>query len=157
MTCADIMTSDPTVLHPQDTVERAIDLLLEQRLLALPVVAADGTYLGMFAKSRLFGLLLPVVVAIEQMLPQVAKIPDLDFLQDYLPDMQERLALLAKHAVGDYADKTVPVLHPESPVIAAILLVYRTRNFVPVVEAKSGKLVGMISTWSALAKLREQP
>ena len=67
--------------------------------------------------------------------------------------MRERLRALSDHLVGTYADNTVPVLRPSSPIIAAILLVYRIRNFVPVVDSDNGKLVGVVSTWDALAKL----
>ncbi len=38
---------------------------------------------------------------------------------------------------------------------AYIVQVFRTRNFVPVVDKATGKLAGMISTWDTLAKVRE--
>jgi CBS domain-containing protein len=37
----------------------------------------------------------------------------------------------------------------------AVLLVYRARNFVPVVDPASGRLEGVVSTWDILAKLEE--
>lgn len=155
MTCAAIMTVDPPVLNPGDTVGAAVDRLLAERVLALPVVDESGRYLGMFAKSRLFGLLLPAVVATEQTMPNMGKIPYLDFLRDYLPEMQNRLQAIADDPVGRYLDNTVAVLHPDSPVVAAVLQVFRTRNFVPVVDPRTGKLAGLISTWDTIAKIRE--
>jgi CBS domain-containing protein len=154
MTCQTIMNPDPPYLREEDTVGYAVDLLLEKRLLALPVIDAERIYKGLFAKSRLFGLLLPGIVAIEQLLPKVAHIPDINFLPDYLPEMQDRFREIASHPVRQYADKTVPVVHPTSPVVAAVLMVFRTRNFVPVVEPATGKLAGMISSWDTIAKIR---
>jgi hypothetical protein len=46
-------------------------------------------------------------------------------------------------------------LKPDSPLMEAVLLVYRTRNFVPVVEPASKRLIGVVSTWHILAKLEE--
>jgi CBS-domain-containing membrane protein len=155
MTCQSIMNPDPPCLREQDTVAKAVDLLLEKRLLAMPVIDGNRIYKGLFAKSRLFGLLLPGIVAIEQMLPKIAHLPDINFLPDYLPEMQDRFRAIADHPVINYADLHVPVVHPDSPVVAAVLVVFRTRNFVPVIEPGTGTLVGMISSWDTIAKIRE--
>lgn len=155
MNCESIMMRSPPVLQTEDTVGTAIDMMLKHRILGLPVVDGNGVYQGMFAKSRLFGLLMPVVGSVEELLPQMAMAPDVGKMRDYLPEMRERLRILSDHLVGTYADKTVPVLRPDSPIVAAILLVYRIRNFVPVVDPNNGKLLGLVSTWDALAKLNE--
>jgi CBS domain-containing protein len=149
------MMTNPPTLQVEDTVGTAIDLMLQHRMLALSVIDGNGVYQGMFAKSRLFGLLLPVVGSVEEILPQLALHPDLSTMQDYLTEIRERLRMLSDHLVSTYADKTVPVLQPSSPIVAAVLLVYRIRNFVPVVDPDNNKLVGVVSTWDALAKLRE--
>lgn len=152
-TCGSIMTTNPPVLQTEDTVNTAIQMMLEHRVLGLPVVDDAGVYKGMFAKSRLFGLLMPVVGSVEEVLPQIAMATDVEKIHDYLPEMREQLRALSDHLVGTYADHTVPVLRPNSPIVAAILLVYRIRNFVPVVDPDDGKLLGVVSTWDALAKL----
>jgi CBS-domain-containing membrane protein len=154
MTCRSIMTPNPPMLMRDDTIGTAVDMLLLHRTLALPVVEPGNRYLGVFAKSRLLGLLLPAIVAAEQPLPQVASLPELNGLQDQLPEMHRRLAAISDYLVGPCADTTVPVVAPEAPVIAAVLMVFRTRNFVPVVEPETGVLVGMISTWDAIARIR---
>ncbi len=43
----DVMIADPITLHEDDTIERAIHLFLDQRLLAFPVVDDDGRLLGL--------------------------------------------------------------------------------------------------------------
>jgi CBS domain-containing protein len=154
MNCESIMMANPPVLQTEDTVGTAIDMMLKHRVLGLPVVDGSGVYQGMFAKSRLFGLLLPVVGSVEDILPQLAMSTDVATMRDFLPEMRERLRALSDHLVGTYADKTVPILHPNSPVTAAVLLVYRVRNFVPVVDPQNGTLRGVVSTWDALAQLK---
>jgi len=96
MTCQEIMDSDPPVLLGTDTVSKALDLFLERRYLALPVVDNDRHYLGLFAKSRLFGLMLPSIVALEDLLPKIARLTDLAYFSDDLDDLRERFRELAK-------------------------------------------------------------
>lgn len=155
MICADIMDKSPVTLQPEDTIGTAIDLLIKHRVLALPVVDREGVYQGMFAKSRLFGLLFPILGSIEELLPQMAMLTDIGTAPDKLPEIKSRLRALEDHLVGTYADKTVPTLRPDSSIVAAILLVYRVRNFVAVVDPETGKLAGVVSTWDALARLRD--
>lgn len=155
MTCQSIMTVHPPVLRPDDTVRTALKLLVSQRILAAPVVDQDGRYTGMFGKRRLFSLLLPTVVAIDEVLPNIAHLPDLAFLPDDLGAMRDRLKAVADHPVAEYVDKTVPVLRPDSPLMAAVLLLYRTRNFIPVVEERTGRLVGVVSSWDTLGRIGE--
>lgn len=153
MKCADIMDKNPLTLQTEDTVGTAIAMMLKHRVLALPVVDQQGVYQGMFAKSRLFGLLFPILGSVEDLLPQMATATGVSAMPDKLPEVKDRLRALSDALVGTYADKTVPTLQPDSPLLAAVMLVYRVRNFVPVVDPASGKLLGVVSTWDALGKL----
>ncbi|MFO1154080.1 MAG: CBS domain-containing protein [Rhodospirillales bacterium] len=156
MLCRDVMTPNPPTLLRDDTIATAVEMLLLHRTLALPVVEAGNTYVGVFAKSRLLGLLLPAIVAAEQPLLQFGPdtLSNLSELEDQLPQMRKRLAAISDYLVEPCADTTVPVVAPDWPVVTAVLMVFRTRNFVPVVEPTSGELVGMISTWDAIANIR---
>ena len=155
MTCQEIMNADPPLLIGTDTIGKALTILLRQRVLALPVVDADRRYIGLFAKSRLFGLMLPSVVALEDVLPKIAQLTDLAYLSDDLADLRERFGALRNRPVADYADPAAPTLKPDSPLMEAVLLVFRTRTFVPVINPASRRLVGVVSTWDILAKLEE--
>jgi CBS domain-containing protein len=154
MKCRDIMDADPPVLRPGDTVGRALDLLLERRLLAAAVADEAGHYVGMFAKSRLFGLILPSIVAVEDELPRAAHLHDLAFVSEEFSELRERFAELRNHRVGDYADPGAPRVRPDSPLIEAVMLVFRTQTVLPVVEPDTGRLAGMVSIWGILAWLR---
>ena len=55
ITCREIMDPSPSALAPEDTVARALDLLLERRQLAVPVVDASGKYLGCLPRAGYSG------------------------------------------------------------------------------------------------------
>ena len=110
---------------------------------------------GMFAKSRLFGLVVPTVLTLNDVAPGLGGHSDFGFMSDDLDDLRTRLQGLAHRPVVEFADATVPVLRPDSPLMAVLVLLYRTRNFLPVVEESSGRLAGVVSTWETLAKLAE--
>lgn len=154
MTCQSIMTLNPPVLHPDDTVAKALDLLVANKMLALPVVERDGRYLGMFGKRKLFGLVLPAIVAADETMPAMAQLSDLSFLPGDIDEAERRFRAVGSQPVKEHIDGTVPVLRPGSPLMEALLLLFRTRNFLPVVDQDTGKLVGIISSWDALNKIR---
>jgi CBS domain-containing protein len=117
------------------------------------VVDSERRYLGLFAKSRLIGLMLPSIVALEDVLPKIAQMTDLAYLSDDIDDLRARFDALRNRPVSEYADREAPTLKPDSPIMEAVLLIFRTRNFVPVVDPASRRLLGMVSTWNILAKL----
>lgn len=153
MRCRSIMTPRPPKLKRDDTIGVAVEMLLLHRTLALPVVEDDDRYLGVFAKSRLFGLLLPAIVGPEQGQGQ-GPWPEGGEQDQILAEMHKRLAAVSDYLVGPCSDTTVPVVGPDEPIIAALRIVFRTRNFVPVVAPATGRLLGMISTWDAINGLR---
>jgi CBS domain-containing protein len=149
------MNRNPPLLHVGDTVADALRSMLSHRVLALPVVDDDRHYLGMFAKSRLFGLVVPMVLTFQDVAPDLGAHSDFGFLSDDLDDLRQRLRGLADRPVAEFADATVPLLRPDSPLMAVIVLLYRTRNFLPVVDQTTGRLEGVVSTWETLTKLAE--
>lgn len=68
------MTPQPVTVAPNDTVSSALGLLLKHRQLGLPVVSADGVYLGMFLRSVLLARLLPGITKIEGAYDNVSRI-----------------------------------------------------------------------------------
>ena len=59
MTCKTIMLSNPRTLVPDDTVPKAIELMLQYGMRNLPVVDGEGRFLGLFTAFHLIKLLLP--------------------------------------------------------------------------------------------------
>ncbi|MFN3077579.1 MAG: HPP family protein, partial [Alphaproteobacteria bacterium] len=128
------MKSNPTTLRDTDTVAKALEYLLKHEVLAIPVVDAAGRYLGMFGKHRFLSLLLPKAALLDEGVPSLAQLLDLAFMSDNLDDVRQRLAAIANNPVGQYAEKDAPVLEATAPLMKAMLLLYRTRNYLPVVD-----------------------
>lgn len=62
VTCSQIMTAQPTVLHQEDTVAVALNLMAAGGFRHVPIVAADGTPLGVVVSSDLFRHVSPQLV-----------------------------------------------------------------------------------------------
>jgi CBS-domain-containing membrane protein len=152
-TCRSIMTTQPVSIQRHESVDRALRMLLENKLLALPVIGDNGRYLGMFLRSRLVAMLLPRIVQLEERLPEIGRLLEVGFLHDTLEDVQERFQKVAEHPVGDYAQTDTPVLRPDTPIMNAVLFLYRTRTYLPVVDEATGQLVGVVSTWDVLGRI----
>lgn len=146
------MTTGALTVSGSDTVGTALGLLLEHRLLGLPVVDAAGHYQGMFLRSRLVALVLPTIVQLEQKMPELARLLEVGFMADTVDDARERFAKVAGDPVSKYLDTDTPILGPDTPVMSAVLFLYRTRTYLPVVDPATKKLLGVVSTWDVLAK-----
>ena len=147
MTCRSFMTADPLTLTADDTIGRAAERLLAHRYIILPVVARDARYLGLFGVFELVGLLLPKAATLNEL------VPDLGFLPDDVAGLRSRLGELAQQPVGRFARTDLPMLRPDTSIVEALLLFYRHRSTLPVVEERSERLIGVLSYWDALAAL----
>ena len=145
MTVQSIMTTSPPTLRDDDTVGKAIDLLLDERHIMLAVIDANGRYLGEFDIWDLLRMLLPRVATLDDL------VPDLRFIADDLPALQARCTGYRDVPVGSVAKTNLPHLDPEMSVLEALLQFYRHRSTLPVIDRESGKLLGVLSYWDALA------
>lgn len=114
-------------------------VLLDHKLSTLPVVDGDGRYLGIFSMHQLFSMLLPKAVLIE------GGISDLGFLPDPMEILCERMREHGNENVGHALNNEVPVVHPDTPLLEVVLLLYRGENDIPVVDETNGRLLGMIN------------
>lgn len=147
------MDTDPVVLAPDTTVAAAVQSLLDNRLLAMPVVDAQGNYLGVFRKNLVISGVLPQVATHDDRFSQIARMIDAGLLTDTLHDVRARFDLIAQDPVGLHVDKEAPVLHPDQSLVAALFYIYRGRNFLPVVDRSNGRLLGVISAWHVLESM----
>ena len=145
------MSAPPAILKPTDSVSFALRTMVEQRLPALPVVESDGRYLGMLPRSRLIALAMPRVLSHEDESHPLSHLLQVGFIQDTLVDLQGRLDAVANDPVSAHLDTEVPVLEAETPLMNAMLFLYRQRNILPVVE--NGRLLGIVSVWDVLARI----
>ena len=78
--------------------------------------------------------------------------PDLGFLGDDLPSLQAKLKEVGGQPVGPLARPDLPLLKPDMPVVEALLLFYRNRTTLPVVD-ENDCVVGVLSYWDVLAAI----
>ncbi|MGD9786824.1 MAG: HPP family protein [Sulfuricellaceae bacterium] len=144
MTCSSVMNRQPVTLQADDTVAVAVATMRDSQHKAIPVVDGQGRYLGLFNFHALLGLLLPKVVTVE------SGLRDLSFASDMQDSLREKLKELLDRPVKDYLEREVSLIHPDMPLMEAVLLLYKANNTLPVVERDGGKLVGMLSPWDVL-------
>ena len=113
----------------------------------LPVVDANGTFIGMFKLERLLAALLPAAALVGY------GMPDLSFLSDDLEALREKMHSIDARPVGDFAVMPESVVHPDTPPLEIVLQLYRGANNLPVVEREGGRLVGVVSARDVLAVL----
>ena len=151
MTFTETPSTAPVCLRAGDTVERAAELLVRERVLALPVVDGSGRLVGTFGVDDLSKLLLPRAVTLGVGLEELA---DLDFVADSVEELRERMAHVCHDPVADHlGDGANRVLHPDSSFTEALFLLHRSGRDLPVVDPSTGNLVRMVSPWDVLARL----
>src|SRR5437016_2034908 len=139
MSCESIMIRDPKPVREDDTIGSAARELVAHRCISLPVVDAEGRFLGLFGIFDLLALLVPRVAVIGNLLP------NLQFLSDDDSEMRQKFAGLRDSPVKRAINRDAPRVHPDTPLIEAIRLLCRNHLTIPVVERDGGRLVGIIS------------
>lgn len=138
-TASTVMDSEPTVLCADDTVGHAIELIMQHRYRSIPVVDNGGKYLGTFGVNCLLSLTLPKAVLLDRGLNSIP------YVNDSLADLHERLMDVENLAVSECVNHDLPVVGPDTPLVETLLVLYRWRASLPVVDPASRKLLGMIS------------
>jgi CBS domain-containing protein len=150
MTAQTVMNSKPVTLALHDSFGQAFHLLLDMRVRGLPVVDPEGHYRGMFDLYDIWSLLLPKGAQLDR-----DSIEDLGFVSSTAESLQERLQEAWDRPIADFLDDDhSPAITPEAPVIEAVLQLNRHGGNLPVVDEKSGKLLGIMSPWEILAQVR---
>jgi CBS-domain-containing membrane protein len=157
ITCRSIMASAHPVLTTGMTIIECVRRLLENRVLAMPVVDENGRYLGQFRKNQLISQVLPQAAVNDQRFERIARMIDAGMLRDTMADVRERFAAIAHDPVTLHLDKAAPVLKPDQPLVAAMFYLFLGRNFLPVVEPETGMLVGVVSAWDVLENIILKP
>ena len=131
MTAASVMDPKPTVLRPTDSVTTAAKYIMRHRYRNLPVVDDEGRYLGVFGVNCLLKLVLPKAAIMEKGLT------DLSFVQDTLTDLHERLREVEGEPISVCMSTDVATVPPDEPLVETLLILYRTRTSIPVVDPES--------------------
>ncbi|MEA3412024.1 MAG: CBS domain-containing protein [Pseudomonadota bacterium] len=141
MNAASIMDPHPTVLKPTDLISTAARYIMEHRYRNLPVVDEDGCYMGIFGVNCLLRLVLPRAVLLKDGLDSVP------FIHETLSELHDRLREVENEPITRCMSTEVETVTPDNPLVETLLILYRTKTSIPVVDEDSCKLLGMISYW----------
>lgn len=140
-TAASVMDPKPTFVRPDDRIATAANYIMKHRYRNLPVIDDEGRYLGIFGVNCLLRSVLPEAVVMEHGLKEVS------FMSDTLADLHERLREVENEPISLCMNTDVDTVPPDKPLVETLLILYRSKTSIPVVDPDTGKLVGMISYW----------
>ena len=151
-TAADIMDTDVPALGPEDEATRAIELLAEREIGALPVVNSENRVIGIVSESDL-------VLSDEQAdlhLPHYFNIMGGVIFTGSMKGFEERLNKAFATKVRDLMSEDPVVVRTDDGVEkVARLIAEKHHNHLPVVDG-DGKLAGIVTRADALAALVEE-
>lgn len=147
MDAASLMDKNPTVLKASDTIKTAMQYIMENRYRDLPIVDDEGCYLGSFGVNSLLQLALPKAVMMEKGLVSAP------FIHETLADLHHRIKEFEDESVTLWINSKVETVPPTLPLVDTLLILYRTKHSIPVVEPESCQLQGVISYWDAGEKI----
>jgi CBS domain-containing protein len=148
-TAAEIMDTDVPALGPQDDATRAIELLAEREIGALPVVNSEERVIGIVSESDL-------VLSDEKAdlhLPQFFNLMGGIVFTESMKGFEQRLNKAFATSVRDLMSEDPVVVRTDDGVDkVARLIAEKHHNHLPVVDGE-GKLAGMVTRADALAAL----
>jgi CBS domain-containing protein len=137
---------EPPVAAAHAPLGNVIDLMLSQRVAAVPVLAGGRRYQGTCTMAAILGCLLPVQDAAR------AAVPSLAFLRESIERVRARAAPVLSRPAGSCLDPGIATLDPAASVTEAILLLSRGAPLVAVVDNED--LVGTVTWEGALRAAR---
>lgn len=156
LTCRDVMVPPEVqrTILPDQSVAAALKIIRESRLRFLPVVDANGKYVGVFTAPTLLKLILPraAVIGWEETSAKRGRLDNLSFMSLSKEDFEAEIGHLKEEKVSDHTSNpaNIPVAAPDTPVMEGIFLIYKFKRHVILVEPKTGRFVGTVSANSML-------
>jgi len=152
MFCRHALVSEVISAGPDETLADALALLERHGIRALPIVDAQRTLLGYFSFDVVLSRLLPAAITLEH-----RGLEDTNLRLDYLVDAEERVAKhlgeLLPVKLREIMGPAPHVVHPETTLWEGLRQLVRHGSPIPVVDAASGALVGLISVQSVMGEL----
>ncbi|MPV85949.1 CBS domain-containing protein [Ostreibacterium oceani] len=151
--CKDVMLTDQPVLKATDTMRLAYPLIRQKGVRFLPVIDDDGKYLGVFTSSTLVRLLLPTALTIHPNRKDAdTGIGHLHFFHMKENDFHERLEAIQDEKVVDYLSEAsnIPTAKPETPILEGVLLLYKYKRHVVIVDENTHQYKGLLTIHSVL-------
>ena len=146
MPCHSAMTKSLVTVSPEDTVEDTLALMKKKKVESVAVVNEEQEIEGVFSILVLLKNLLPVTMPLSGAVQT-------DISIQAAPGIAKRLRKVGPAKMNEVMERRFHMVHPETPTWQGINMLVEHGPPLMVVEAESGKLVGMINTQSALEEL----
>lgn len=146
-TASSLMDPNPTTLHPTDKISKGVECIMKYRYRRLPVVDEEGRFQGVFGVNCLMRLVLPKAVVMEDGLNTVS------YVRESLSDLHRRLKEVENEPVSMCMLYESSQVSPDTPLLETLLILYKTRASLPVVDPNTGKLLGVISYFDVGEKI----
>ncbi len=147
-----IMTPDPLTLSPDEKVIDALRKMYQAHIRSMPVVDAEGSFVGLFSIYRLTEVLLPRAAMAKK-----GSLDDLSFIHTSTEKIDNKLQELADKPVSDLLEKKkrLSFCSPKTSLLEMLLLLHEGHTSLPVVvvKGKNRRLIGIVSYWDVLSKL----
>ena len=143
----EVMTHHVVTVYPQDTVHEALELMVENRVMALPVLDNRGHVVGVISTSDLIDLTRDLDADLEQLAESTTG--NRSWLIDKLSHS------MGHERVDSVMSEDVASVNQEATLGEASRIMLKNRvHRLPVVDA-DGKLQGIVSTMDLLASFAE--
>jgi|GEM_PF-3029766 len=149
LTCRDALEKNTITLKPDDPVSKAFELIKIRGIRFLPVIADDGTYVGVFTSSTLARLLLPqaLTINIGSGGMETVGLNNLAFYNLSKEDFHQSLAAVKDEKLKDHLSNpdNIPVVDADCSLMDGILTIYQYKRHAIVIEPGTNKFAGLLS------------
>ena len=148
MECGAIMQPIKTWFYADDPANSAIDFMINKHIGLVPVVDRDERFVGLISGDDIMRHMLP------KHLTMVRGMKRMSYLRESQEELLGRLQDVANCPLNQIMNVRAEVVHPDSPLVKAQMILAGNQFVVPVVERENYKLLGAISFFSILSALR---
>jgi CBS-domain-containing membrane protein len=141
-------------LYENAPLHKAVSIITSKHLAALPVINEQGVFVGIIGANSLLALLLPPAEHTAHATKE-KDITGLSLRNNNIAELRRRLSLMSNVTVGKLANRDVPVIYPDSPLMDAVLLLLDGGNEVAMVDRETRKFICMVSALDLLHTVSE--
>ena len=152
MFCRHALVSNVISAGPGETIADALALLQQHGLRTLPIVDDQHILAGYFSFDVVLAKLLPGAITLEHHGLEDANLR-LDRLVDAEVQVTRRLGELLPVKLMEVMSPIAHVLHPDTPLGEGMRQLVRHGSPLPVVDAGSGELLGLLTVQSVMHEL----
>lgn len=146
MLCRHYMVRSATTILDSASLSEALAMMIKHHMQELLVVNEKKEFVGEITSFMFSKLLIP---------PESNReVTQAEAEEETVADVDSRIAPHLARRVGEFADAKIPVVHPETPLTEGLKLLAGGVLRLPVVDPKTNKLVGALSSLTILRRYR---